>query len=793
MPCSRLISAVAALALVGFASIASRSAADAPAPSYNRDIRPILSDRCFTCHGPDSGHREADLRLDQEAAAQESVIIPGKADESELINRVTSDDPDVRMPPADSKKPPLTKAHVELLKRWINAGAKYESHWAYLPPKRPAVPKVQHESLARNDIDRFLLARIEEKNLEPSPEADRAMLARRVYFDLTGLPPSPADIDAFIADKSPDAYEKLVDRLLASESYGERMASWWFDLVRFASTVGYHGDQEHAVTPYRDYVIKSFNDNLPFDQFTIEQLAGDLLPHPTMWQLVASCYNRLLQTTHEGGAQDKEYRAKHLADRVRNYSETWLAGSMGCSECHDHKFDPFTQDDFYSLGAFFADVDHYGSFVPVAKNTTPTERPPEMLAWTLPVYRQMQDVDARIAALEKTLVGFFDADWMKRRDELTELRKRRAELEGKFERVMVTQAIEPAVVHVLPRGNWMDESGAVVQPHVPHFLKQIDTQGRRATRLDLAKWTVSKDNPLTARVVANRLWQRYYGIGLSKVLLDMGSQGEWPCNEELLDWLACEFMDSGWDVKHLVRLMVTSNAYRQSSLPRKKLDAVDPDNRLVARQSRFRLDAEEIRDNALAVSGLLVQQVGGGVSRPYQPAGYYAPLNFPEREYQPSLDREQFRRSVYVHWQRQYLHPWLLAFDAPTREECTAQRPISNTPTAALVLLNDPSFLEAARARAERTLTTAATNDEQRLQWAWRTATGRQPTAEEQGLLEKLLAKHRKHYAKHPDAANELVSVGISRRDDGENAAELAAWTSVTRALLNLNETISRN
>jgi hypothetical protein len=540
-------------------------------------------------------------------------------------------------------------------------------------------------------------------------------------------------------------------------------------------------------------VIKSFNDNLPFNQFTIEQLAGDLLPNPSMWQLVASGYNRLLQTTHEGGAQDGEYLAKHLADRVRNVSETWLGASVGCAECHDHKFDPYTQDDFYSLGAFFADVDHYGSFVPVGGNTSPTERPPEMLAWTLPIYRQMQELDARIAVLEKSLVGKLDAKWTSRRDELTALRQQRVALEAKFEPTMITQAREPREVKILPRGNWMDPTGVVVQPHVPHFLRQVDAQGRRSNRLDLAQWLVAPDQPLTARVVANRLWQRYYGVGLSKTLIDIGSQGEWPPNQELLDWLAVEFMESGWDLKHLVRLMVTTNAYRQSSLPRPEVDGVDPENRLVARQSRFRLDAEQIRDNALAVSGLLVMQTGGGVSRPYQPAGYYSPLNFPEREYQPTRDANQFRRSVYVHWQRQYLHPWLLAFDAPTREECTAQRPISNTPSAALVLLNDPCFVEAARSLAMRALTESASNDEQRLQWSWRTVAGRQATSEEVALLQTLLAKHRKHFAEHRDAANALVAVGISKADDDIDSAELAAWTSISRALLNLNETISRN
>jgi hypothetical protein len=416
-----------------------------------------------------------------------------------------------------------------------------------------------------------------------------------------------------------------------------------------------------------------------------------------------------------------------------------------------------------------------------------------MLAWTLPTYRELQGLDARIAALEKSLVGKLDSKWQARRDQLTALRQQRVAVQAKVEPTMITQARKPRQVRVLPRGNWMDKSGAVVQPHVPHFLRQLDVGGRRANRLDLAQWLVASDQPLTARVLANRLWQRYYGVGLSKTLLDVGSQGEWPPNQELLDWLAVEFMESGWDVKHLVRLMVTANAYRQSSLPRPEIEADDPENRLVARQSRVRLDAEQIRDNALAVSGLLVMQTGGGVSRPYQPAGYYAPLNFPEREYQPTLDTEQFRRSLYVHWQRQFLHPWLLAFDAPTREECTAQRPISNTPSAALVLLNDPSFVEAARSLALRVLTEPASTDPDRIQWAWRTVAGRQAKSEEAALLQSLLDKHRKHFGEHRDAADKLIAVGISKPDDDVDAAELAAWTSVSRALLNLNETISRN
>ena len=775
-----------------FLSLAQHAVAD-DAPSFNRDIRPILANTCFVCHGPDSGPREAELRLDTFEGATEWAIVAGEADGSEVMSRVTSDDPDMRMPPAASKKPPLTPEQIELLRKWINAGAKYEPHWAYIAPQRPPVPKVAKTDWARSDIDRFLLARLESRGIGPSAEADRATLIRRLYFDLTGLPPSPAEVDEFVADKRPDAYEQLVDRLLASPEFGERMATWWFDLVRFATTVGYHGDQDHRITPYRDYVIKAFNDNLPFNQFTIEQLAGDLLPNPTMWQRVATGYNRLLQTTHEGGAQDAEYRAIYLADRVRNFSETWMAGSMGCAQCHDHKFDPYSQEDFYSMGAFFADVDEYGSFQTVGGNEIPTERPPEMLAWTLPIYEEMQKIDAKIAEFEVGMVGFLDNDWEKRRDELIQLKKQRLDLEAKFVPTMITKAVEPREIRLLPRGNWMDNSGPVVQPHTPHFMRQLDTGGRRANRLDLANWLVSRDHPLTARVVVNRLWKMYYGVGQSKVLIDMGSRGELPQNQELLDWLAIEFMDNGWDMKHMIRLMVTSSAYRQSSVPRPEVDAIDLDNRLVARQSRFRMQAEEIRDNALAVSGLLVKKLGGDIVKPYQPEKYYSALNFPERDYAPSTSDDQFRRGVYMHWQRQFLHPALLAFDAPTREECTADRPVSSTPTAALVLLNDPSFVEAARALAAKIMANDMNDDNERIRWAWRQVLGRSAESEEATLLADLLKKHRAEFTADPKSAEALVSIGISARPNEVNLNELAAWTSVSRVLLNLNETITRN
>lgn len=784
---------VTSLALLLIVAVAAPGAELGDEPHYNRDIRPLLSERCFTCHGPDSGTRKADMRLDSFEGATAVAIVPGDPGNSAIIARVSSNDPDLRMPPPDSKKPPLTLEQVETLRKWINAGAKYEPHWAYIPPQRPEVPVAQGKEWARNAIDNFLLAKMEAAKVSPSPEADRATLARRLYFDLTGLPPTPEQIDEFVADSRADAFEQLVDQLLASPAYGEHMATWWFDLVRFATTVGYHGDQEHRITPYRDYVIKCFNDNLPFDQFTIEQLAGDLLPNPTMWQRVATGYNRLLQTTHEGGAQDAEYRAKSLADRVRNFSETWMAASMGCSECHDHKFDPYTQEDFYSLEAFFADVDHYGSYDSLANNSTPTQRPPEILAWTLPTYEQLQEVDKKIAELEASLTGLIKGDWQKQNEELTKLRVKRAELEGAFVPTMITQAISPPEIHILPRGNWMDKSGPIVQPRTPHFLKQLETGGRRANRLDLAHWVTSRDNPLTARVVVNRLWKKYFGVGLSKMLIDLGSRGELPPNQDLLDWLALDFMDNGWDIKHTIRMLVTTAAYRESSLQRPDLDLSDPDNRLAARQSSYRFAAEEIRDNALAVSGLLVRKIGGDSVRPYQPAGYYAALNFPEREYVASQGEDQFRRAVYTHWQRQFLHPWLLAFDAPTREECTADRPISSTPSAALVLLNDPSFVESARALAARILTQAPQTDDARIHWAWRQVLGRDAVPQESELLTQLLRKHRSEFLADGKAAESLVSVGISPRPEGIDLPELAAWTSVSRVLLNLNETITRN
>lgn len=755
-------------------------------PDFNRDVRPLLSDKCFACHGPDGAHRKAGLRLDERDAALEmrdgrAAIVPGNPARSELLRRVRAKDEDVRMPPPESHKD-LSEAEITLLERWIAAGAEYAPHWSFVAPRRAALPAVKKQGWGRGFIDRWVLRGLEERGLAPSPEADRRTLARRLSFDLIGLPPSPEDVDAFVTDRSEGAFERLVNRLLASPHYGERMAMYWLDLVRFADTVGYHGDQEHPIAPYRDWVIDAFNANMPFDRFTIAQLAGDLLPESTPDLKIASGYNRLLQTTHEGGAQDKEYLTIYAADRVRNVSATWMGATLGCAQCHDHKYDPYTARDFYRMAAFFADVKERGAFR--APNTSPTTRHPEMLLPTAAEKKKLARIDAEIARLQ--------ALGKSKKKELAGARKRRKRFAKGIRRTMVTEAMKPRVTRVLPRGDWLDDSGEVVSPGAPHFMEPIETGDRRATRLDLARWLVSSRHPQTARVFANRLWYLFFGRGLSSRLDDLGAQGEPPTHPELLDALALELVSSGWDVKHLVRLIVTSSAYRQTSDRRPELEGVDPRNELIARQGRYRVQAEMIRDNALAISGLLVKDVGGDSVKPYQPAGYYRHLNFPPRRYRQHDDARQWRRGVYVHWQRMFLHPSLLAFDAPTREECTAQRARSNTPTAALVLLNDPTHVEAARVFATRILRDGGDDFRSRLRYAFGRTLSRSPHGREARLLLELLRRHRQQLRRDPAAARKLVGVGLSPGPSGLDPVEVAAWTSVARVLLNLGETVTR-
>ncbi len=1024
---------------------------------FNRDIRPIMAETCFRCHGPDKSSRMAGMRLDLRDEALKPThdgltpIVPGDTEKSAIIARVFAQDARI-MPPAFAHKE-LSAAQKDTIRRWVAEGAQYEGHWTYQPVRRPSVAAAVGSGA--NPIDVFIRERLAREGLKPSPEADRRTLARRVALDLTGIPPTPEEIAAFEKDSSPDAYEKLVDRLMASPRYAEQQTMHWLDVVRYADTCGFHGDNAFPAWPYRDYVLRSFRDNKPFDQFTREQLAGDLIPNATVEQRVASAYNRLNRTSAEGGLQPKEYLAKYGADRVRTLAAVWLGGTLGCAECHDHKFDPFTQRDFYSMKAFFADIKETG-FVPdrgkdawgvqlmlptpeqqkrlddltralsdaklrladkmksieprraewekqimtafaagdlawhvqrptAAKSSngavltiyndeevdysiydgsslsefrgpgnglviasgpnpdnetyTVTVQPgagtwkqlglevvmdeslpglrvargadrlvitelelesnrhqvpfatgasnlsnqaAEYLpagaidgdpktGWAISAYNETskaflalrfahpletsagsvltvrirQDSDVRRATMGRFRLALSTSDFSwataakgkeipdavlralrieedKRTDaqkaavakhfqwaapeaqpevaEAAKCEQAAALFSGSIPRVMVSESVTPADTRILRRGNWMDDSGEIVTPAIPGFLGKLDTGGRRATRLDLANWLVGLDNPLTARVTVNRFWRQFFGTGLSKVLDDLGSQGEWPTHPELLDWLAAEFVHPeyqaraahAWDVKHLIRTIATSQTYRQASTSTAELDERDPDNRLLARQSRYRVDAEVVRDIALAASGLLVEKFGGPSTKPYEPDGYLATLNFPKREYAASHGDDLYRRGVYTFWQRSFLHPSLLTFDAPTREECTINRVNSNTPLQALELLNDPIYVEAARVFAQNILQRGR-DWNAKIDWAFERAAGRTPRPEERSVLSKLYGSSLAQFQRSPGAARELTHEGEAPVAAKLPPAELAAMTTVARAILNMHETITRN
>jgi hypothetical protein len=821
---------------------ATRSAVAADQPvrpvEFNRDIRPLLADTCFACHGPDKNKRKAELRLDigDDAAKQRGdhrIVVPGKPDQSELFRRLTSSDEQHRMPPARIGKR-LAPRQIELVRQWIEQGGQWQKHWSLIPPQRPALPVLSRADQPDNAIDRFILARLEREGLELSSEADRRTLLRRLAFDLTGLPPRPEEVERFLNDGSPEAYEKAVDRLLASPHFGERLAAYWLDLVRYADTAGYHSDNHRDIYLYRDYVIQALNNGKPFDQFTIEQLAGDLLPNPTREQRIASGYNRLLQTTEEGGAQAREYLAKYAADRVRNVSTVWMGMTLGCAECHNHKFDPIATKEFYRFEAFFADLQEKAvgrqdqtplptpeqaallqqleeRIAPLQRTmSTPT---PELDAAQVKWEESLRLTEAR--ALPKNIFDILIFEPGKRtepqkqalaghyrtiapllepvRKQLADLQRQKDELNRTIPTSLVSISVPPRAMRVLPRGNWLDDSGEVVTPGVPAAVAPLDVKDRSATRLDLARWLVAPENPLVARVFVNRLWKLMFGQGLVKTLDDFGAQGAWPAHPELLDWLAIELRESGWNVKHMLKLMALSHTYRQSSAVSEALRQRDPYNELLARQARFRLDAEMVRDNALAISGLLSRKVGGPSAKPYQPAGYWAMLNFPTREYQNDKGEGLYRRGLYTYWCRTFPHPSLVAFDAPSREECTVERPRSNTPLQALVLLNDTIYVEAARALAERLMREGGSGTETKIHFGYRQALGRGAQPEELRLLAALYEKHLREYQADKTAADATLHIGDHPAPKDLDSAELAAWTSVARVLLNLHETITRN
>lgn len=1002
---------------------------------FNRDIRPILSAKCIACHGPDEKHREAGLRLDTSegalAALQEDVghaIVPGDPAASAIIKRIKSTDPEVVMPPPKFHKE-ITDEELATLEKWIEQGAEYEAHWSYTPLSRPEPPTVtKHADRVRNPIDAFVLRKLEENGLEPSPEADTASLLRRISLDLTGLPP------AMDGPKDPD---KAIEAALASEAFGERMAVSWLDVVRFADTVGYHGDQNQRVFPYRDYVIRSLNQNKPYDEFVREQLAGDLLPNATDEQHIASGFNRLNLVTREGGAQSKEYFKKYAADRVRAVGTAFLGQTIGCAECHNHKYDPITAKDFYSIAAFFDDVQQWGVYngyvggtkyngnndaytperivhsesqlarlallqeqafnlleshavadqaqlragldklrvfaathpsgwagltpatVTSAKDTAheivvedgsirftgkaqkgdattidlnftdgqlgsirlealadpahegkvgrengghftlkpklllvepDTEPKPLKIRWAQadldrengfsgglmhgdrnnlqldqkhgwqsapkPGYEGPDSLTSRtqtaVYCLDQPLELKPDSQLRLVLDENTATRIRisqspvldpvpgqaaftpsmtaaladpstaspaayhlcftpTAKLPTEYDallqrirdcrsgwtRTLVTVKVDKPEfpTRILPRGDWQNDSGELVEPAVLSFLPSDSLpDDRKLTRLDLANWIVADENPLTARHFVNRLWKQFFGRGISNILDDLGGQGEPPTHPELLDWLAVEFRKSGWDVKHMVRLITESSTYRQSAATRDDLTEADPYNLLYAQQSGRRLDAEFIRDQALSAANLLDRSYVGGPSiRIYQPDDYYTNLNFPVRRYAAHLDSRQHRRSVYAHWQRTFLLPTFANFDAPARDECAADRLQANIPQQALTLLNDPVYVEAARGMAIRVLTELPDADPNaRIDRLFQHFLARAPDETERQRLLSFFQKQVDQFKDGTDQADPFLSVGIAKVPDTLDRVELAAWTQTARLLLNLHESITR-
>ena len=1037
--------------------------------NFVKDIEPIFKASCYGCH---AGEKAAgQLRLDARELALKGgisgqVITPGDSEKSRLVHRILGLHGEERMP---LKKEPLTPEQISLVKSWINAGAqwpesasakdaKLEKHWAFVAPVRPSVPTIKGAGWIHNPIDNFVLAKLERENLKPSPEADKATLLRRVKLDLTGLPPTPAEIDSFIADVSPDAYEKRVDEYLKSPQYGERMAMSWLDLARYADTHGYHIDSHRDMWPWRDWVIKAFTRNLPYDQFTIEQLAGDLLPNATLDQQIASGFNRNHMINFEGGAIPEEYQTEYVVDRVETTSNVWMGLTMGCARCHNHKYDPLTQKEFYQFYAFFNTVSeegldgrtgnakpflqlpsseqkallvqlngaikakeaaladkevapaqegweksytskvasssreglvaHYeldGSFSDISgryahgrtvkgdptfgggqvgravsfdgdsqvsfggagafdradkfslavwlrgSGNTPmswfqkledaetrrgyefhfddlelvgiqkraarltiklisrwpdnaiqlrtrkrlafgdwhhvtltydgsgkaaglklfvngkpfeteivqdaltdsiatkaelqigskslgkpfkgqlddlrfynrplSENEIEQLAIHFPVENILSGVTGKRTKDEATRTRDYFLTYAapehlrQHHAELKSLKKGHEKLNKEIVTVMVMNEMEkPRETFVLARGDYRNKTEKVTAG-APAVLPSVPA-GAPPNRLTLAKWLVDPAHPLTARVAVNRYWQAYFGLGLVKTSEDFGTRGETPIHAELLDWLATEFVRTGWDVRAMQRLIVTSAAYRQSSKVTPELRERDPENRLLARGARFRLPAETVRDNALAVSGLLNDSIGGASVFPYQPEGLWEELAFGDgftaQTYTPSTGRDLYRRTMYTFWKRTAPPAALATFDAPDREKCTVRRAMTNTPLQALVLLNDPTYIEAARALATRTLREGGRDANTRIAYAFRLATGRNPTPEEARVLNGLLRQQTAHYRRDKKAANELLRVGESPLDPHFDAGELAAWTTLASAILNLDETITK-
>ncbi len=761
-------------------SLVAGSLAGAQTVEFNRDVRPILSDHCFQCHGPDRAKRKGGFRLDLEEEARKAIV-PGKPAASELHQRVSATEDSERMPPARFARP-LSTGQIDTLRRWIEQGAKWQKHWAFLPPRRSPIPAIDNrQSTINNPIDSFVSAKRQAAGLTGSPEAEKTTLIRRVTLDLTGLPPTLAEVDAFLADSLPDAYEKVVDRLLASPRYGEHMVLDWLDAARYADSNGYQQDRTRTSWPWRDGVIRAMNANMPFDQFTIEQLAGDLVPNATPEQKIATGFNRNHPLNGEGGRVAEESRIDYVIDRVNTTATTWLGLTVACAQCHDHKYDPIAQKEFYQLFAYFNNVPESGA-VDRGGNAAPV-----LSLATVEQNRRLASKQKEIAQLERDvkIVGPHRRSPVER---LAEAKKELAALNNSIVQVMVMEDRDPPrESHLLIRGVW-DKPGDKVSPGVPAAL----TAKPQATknRLELARWLVDPANPLTARVTVNRHWQTFFGVGLVKTSEDFGTQGELPSHPELLDWLAVQFMQSGWDMKRLHRLIVTSATYRQSSKVTPPLRERDPDNRLLARGPRHRLSSLALRDQALAVSGLLVEREGGAPVKPYQPGGIWEEFSFNQIKYVQDHGADLYRRSVYTFWRRS-VAPTAL-FDTASRQTCTVRQTRTNTPLQALTLWNDVTYVEAARLLAERALNEGGKTAEERLRWMFRLVTARQPRAEEEQVLTRAHERLRKHYQVSRQEAMKLVSAGEKPRDPKLDVVELAAYSGIASLMLNLDEVLCK-
>ena len=817
---------------------------------YNRDIRPILSENCFTCHGQDGNKRQADLRLDhRESAIEKGAIVPGNAGASTLLERIHSSDTEIVMPPPDSIRR-LSDRQKEVLTQWIREGATYEPHWSFSAPVRPIVPELQRADWARTEIDRFILSQLESQSLTPSPEADRSTLMKRLYVDLIGLPPSPAEVDNFVADTDPQAYENLVDRLLANPHYGERMALPWLDAARYADSNGFQQDGDTWQWIWRDWVVSALNADMPFDQFSIEQLAGDLLPNATNQQKIASGFNRNHLLNGEGGSIAEEQRNVILFDRIDTTATTWLGLTMACAQCHDHKYDPLTQVDYYSLLDAFNRVPESG--VPQFFSSRIRVAPPILEMPTEENNRKIAEFEASLKSAEAEAIPIIDAafaGWSAGLaidekpfegkgfpDALTELLKKpkqdrtdaektamaqglrkhfdekvKAAVVGKtpllekvellkkqladyrgdqLPRVMIMSDSQPRETKRFDRGDYLSPK-ETVSFSTPAFLPPQALDAPR-NRLGFAQWLFAPNHPLTARVQVNRMWQHFFGVGLAKTTEDLGVQSEYPLHKELLDWLSVEFQERQWSRKAMHRLIVTSAVYRQSGRLSPELQSLDPDNRLHARASRFRMPSMLLRDWVLSASGLSNFAIGGPPTYPYQPDAIWEALAITkERDftYPASHGADLYRRSLYTFWRRT-VGPANM-FDSANRQTCRVRSSTTSTPLHALTTLNDPTWVEAARMLAQKSMQ-VSTDLEERLVYAFRQVVSRQPTHEDLQALTRTLNRQKQIYQADAESAKALVSVGESSRDESLDVVDHAAMSAVCLAIFNLDEAMSR-